>query len=384
MIPLIPRVKMVRASGATPLVVMGAVISLYLLLILILVTVAGAQGSVSLYYFYAEDCPHCREITVLLEELETEFPEIEVHKLEVAYNTTNSELFNAFILVYNPPVVDIPAVFIGNTAVIGYELTKEKLVTEIAFCVQNKCPDPLSLVAGREEKQFPPLILLVGTALIEGVNPCGFAVFIVLLASLLFLKSKRFVLSVGLAFVASVFTAHLFVGFGIMEFYLFSGMNPGARIIVILVIVSAGIINMVDFWRGTATLTIPASLKPTLKKLASYASLPGAVLLGFLATLVGLPCTGPIYLTMLDIIADIPSKTVLYLVLYNLFYALPLFVILALIYKGTSPEDIEEWRKGKRRYMKLIAGIVMLALGTAMASCLLFPLSRLCLVFGFV
>jgi cytochrome c biogenesis protein CcdA len=69
---------------------------------------------------------------------------------------------------------------------------------------------------------------------------------------------------------------------------------------------------------------------------------------------------------MLDMIADIPSKAVFYLLLYNLFYALPLFVILALIYKGTLPEDVDQWRKGKRKYMKLIAGIVMLALGTAM------------------
>jgi cytochrome c biogenesis protein CcdA/glutaredoxin len=344
---------------------MGTVISLNLLLILVLVPVASAQGSVSLYYFYAEDCPHCRAITVLLEELEERYPELEVHHLEISSNTTNSELFNAFILVYNPPAVDIPAVFIGNTSVIGYELTEERLENEIAFCVQHKCTDPLSRVAGKEE-QSPPLILVVGTALIEGINPCGFAVFIVLLASLLFLKSKRTVLYVGLAFIASVFTAHLFVGFGIMEFYLFSGMNPFARTIAILVIVSAGIINMLDFWRGTATLAIPSSLKPTLRKLASYASVPGAVLLGFLTTLVGLPCTGPIYLTMLDMIADIPSKTVFYLLLYNLFYALPLFVLLALIYKGTLPEDVDQWRKGKRKYMKLIAGIVMLALGAAM------------------
>jgi len=264
--------------------------------------------------------------------------------------------------------VDIPAAFIGNTSVIGYELTKERLETEIASCVRNKCPDPLSRVTEEDHNEkSPPLTLLIVTGLTEGIiNLCGFAVFIVLLASLLFLKSKRTVLSVGLAFILSILATRLLIGFGIMEFYLFSSMNPVARTIVILVIVAAGIINLLDFWRGTATLAIPASLKPTLRTLASYASVPGAVLLGFLATLVGLPCTGPIYLTMLDMMADMPSKTIVYLLLYNLFYTLPLFVILALVYKGTSPEAVEEWRKGKRRYMKLIAGVVMLALGSAM------------------
>jgi len=69
---------------------------------------------------------------------------------------------------------------------------------------------------------------------------------------------------------------------------------------------------------------------------------------------------------MLKMIAAMPSQASVYLILYNLFYALPLCVILALIYRGTSPENIEEWRKGKRRYLKLIAGVVMLAWGTAM------------------
>ncbi len=262
--------------------------------------------------------------------------------------------------------MEIPAVFIGNKSLLGYGLTKEKLEKEIEFCLQNKCPDPLSIIKGKEEHQSPLLLMLIGTSLIEGINPCGFAVLIFLLAYLLFQKSKRSVLGVGMAFIASVFVTHFFVGFGIMGCYLFSGMTTLIRNIVILIATSAGIISIHDFWRDKATLGIPASLKPKIVKLAGYASIPGAILLGFFATMVGLPCTGCIYLTMLGLIAETPSKTVLYLSLYNLFYVLPLFVIVAIIYKGASPEDVEEWRRGKRRYMKLIGGLVMLAIGIAM------------------
>jgi cytochrome c biogenesis protein CcdA len=233
--------------------------------------------------------------------------------------------------------------------------------------LRNECPDPLSLITEKEEEQSPLLLMLLVTALIEGLNPCGFAVLIVLLASpLILLKSKRSVLSVGLLFIASVFVTHLFLGFGIMEFYLFSGMSGAMRAIVIVIVVPAGILNILDFWRDKPILAIPEFVKPTLGKLARGASIPGAVLLGFLATIAGLPCTGPIYLTMLDLIADDPSRTALYLLLYNLCYAFPLIVILAIVYKGAAPEDAEKWRKGKRRYMKLIGGLVMLAIGIAM------------------
>jgi cytochrome c biogenesis protein CcdA len=347
-----------------------SLISSFILLILIanlfLIPVADAQSHVSLCYFYGEDCSHCKDVEVVIEELEEKYPGLEVHKFEMSYNTTNSELFNAFIQAYNPQAVEIPVVFIGNKSLLGYGLTKGKLEKEIEFCMQNKCLDPLSIIKGKEENQSPLLFMLIGTALIEGINPCGFAVLIFLLASLLFLKSKRSVLGVGMAFIASVFVTHFFVGFGIMECYLFSGLTTPIRNIVILIAISAGVINIRDFWRDKATLAIPSSLKPKIVKLAGYASISGAILLGFFATTVGLSCTGCIYLTMLGLIAETPPKTVLYLSLYNLFYVLPLFVIVAIIYKGTSPEEVEEWRKDKRRYMKLIGGLVMLAMGIAM------------------
>ncbi len=361
------RVKNLRAYEAASSSLLSFFVLFILLAALFFIPIADAQSSVSLYYFYGEECSHCKEVTVLIEELEEKFPEIEVHKFEISYNATNSELFNAFIQAYNPPAVDIPAAFIGNKSLIGYELTEEKLETEIEFCLQNECSDPLSIIKEQEGQQSPLLLMLIGTALVEGINPCGFAVLIVLLASLLLVKSKRSVLYVGLAFIASVFVTHLVVGFGIVGFYLISsGMAPIIKAMVIVIAIPAGIINILDFWREKPTLVIPTFMKPKLGKLARCASIPGAVLLGFFATIAGLPCTGPLYLTMLDLIADAQSKTALYLLLYNLLYTLPLFVILAVVYKETSPEDVEEWRKGKRKYMKLIGGLVMLALGIAM------------------
>jgi cytochrome c biogenesis protein CcdA len=363
--------KQVRASNAASLAVPALVILALFLATVSFVPAATAETEIPLYYFYGADCPHCQEFTPVIDELAQEYPKLDVHKREITYNETNSDLFNAFIQAYDPPAVDIPAVFIGNSVVIGLELSKERLEEEIEFCLQTECPDPLLLVQGQNgakpaDRQSSLFLLLISTALIEGINPCGFAVLLVLLASLLMVKSKRSVLIVGLTFIASVFATHLLVGIGILEFYLVSGISPLLRTIVIAIVIPAGIINIMDFWREKSTLAIPAFVKPTLGKLVRYASVPAAVLLGFLATIAGLPCTGPIYLTMLDLIADVPSRTALYLVIYNFFYAVPLLVMLAIVYKESSSEEVEEWRKSKRRYMKLIGGVVMVAIGIAM------------------
>jgi len=188
----------------------------------------------------------------------------------------------------------------------------------------------------------------------------------VLLASLLLVRTKRHVLLVGLAFIIAVFGTHLLLGLGIIKALFLSGVAPVMRVIVIAVVIPAGIINILDFWREKSTLAIPAALKPLLGKLARLASIPGAVLLGILATLAGLPCTGELYLIMLPRIADLPAQRALYLLLYNLLYILPLVIILLIVYRGTAPEEAEAWRKSTRRYMKLIGGLVMLGIGAAM------------------
>ncbi|MBN1455436.1 MAG: hypothetical protein JW945_04215 [Methanomicrobia archaeon] len=344
---------------------------LVLLALLVLLSGAAAQGSVPVYYFYGADCAHCREITPQIEALEAVYPQLDLYTLEISRNESNSDLFNTFIMAYNPPAVDIPAAFVGTTALIGYELTKERLATEIAYCLEHECPDPLAVVGetgDQEQETNDPslLLMLVGTALVEGINPCGFAVLIVLLASLLMIKSKRGVLIIGITFIATVFVTHMLVGFGIMEFYLVAGITPVMRAMIIAIVIPAGLINVLDFWREKSTLAIPAFIKPTLGNLARYGSIPAAVLLGVLSTIAGLPCTGPIYLAMLDLMASVPTKTVFYLIIYNLCYALPLFVILVVVYRETSAEDVDAWRKGKRKYMKLIGGLLMLAIGFAM------------------
>jgi cytochrome c biogenesis protein CcdA/thiol-disulfide isomerase/thioredoxin len=351
-------------AAVSPVIAVSSV--LLLLALSTLIPLATAQHPVSVYYFYGADCPHCQAVTPVIESLEAKYPDMVVHKLEIAYNETNAELLNTFFRAYNPPAVDIPAAFIGTTALIGYELTRERLEREIQTCLQDECPDPISLIASPEEPQVPVLAMLIGTALIEGINPCGIAVLIVLLASLLLVRTKRQVLFVGLAFIIAVFGTHLLLGLGIIQVLLLSGVRSLIRAIVIAIVIPAGIINILDFWREKSTLAIPTALKPHLGKLARVASVPGAVLLGILATLAGLPCTGELYLIMLPRIADLPTQKALYLLLYNLLYIVPLVIILLIVYRGTSPDEAESWRKSTRRYMKLIGGLVMLGIGVAM------------------
>jgi len=112
-------------------------------------------------------------------------------------------------------------------------------------------------------------------------------------------------------------------------------------------------------------LKIPESKKPLLESYIKKASVPAAAILGFLVSAFELPCTGGIYLAILGLLAGSSKNTanILYLLLYNLIFVLPLFVILAVVSLDVAPEKLESLRVEKRKWLKLVMGLVMVGVG---------------------
>ena len=115
-------------------------------------------------------------------------------------------------------------------------------------------------------------------------------------------------------------------------------------------------------------IDINSRKKPMIEKYIRRSSLPAALILGFLVSMFELPCTGGVYLAILSMLANNMTRmsAIPYLFFYNIIFVMPLFVILILVVKGGSVEKMERWRKGKRKYMKLIAGLFMILLGIIM------------------
>jgi cytochrome c biogenesis protein CcdA len=55
-----------------------------------------------------------------------------------------------------------------------------------------------------------------------------------------------------------------------------------------------------------------------------------------------------------------------YLVFYNVIFVLPLLIILGVVYKGVKPQHLEQWRTAKRKWLRLIMGLVLVALGLSL------------------
>ena len=364
-------------------------LSLLILLILALPIISAAEitscptqtcpadNEYCIYYFYGETCSHCAQTTPFIQDLTVKYPNFTLHKFEIYFNESNQELFDDFVQRYSIERRGVPAVFIGSDALLGTDQIKNNLESRIKFYLKNKPTCPLEY--NRQEAglhEISPtkriditLSAIIIAALVDSINPCAFAVLIFLLLYLTTLGASRRTLKVGIAYIVTVFIVYFLAGLGLLTAIQSIGLTRQIFYVAAVISIVAGLINIKDFfWYGKGiTLAIPESRKGTIEKYIQKASMPAAIILGVLVSLFELPCTGGVYLAILSLIAKNAYNLALpYLLLYNLIFVLPLAIILLAVYFGVSAEKAEKLRVEKRRWLRLVMGLVMLALGVAM------------------
>ena len=219
------------------------------------------------------------------------------------------------------------------------------------------------------------LLAVVCGAGVDAINPCEFAILILLMASMLaaesehITKDRKKALYTGITFIVGIFIAYFLMGIGLMEFirkYTLNFSGYFYKIIGALAII-IGLLNIKDyFWYGKGFLMeVPLSWRPKMKGLIRGITTPvGGFLIALLVSLFLLPCTAGPYVVILGMLAHKVtfSKALSYLVLYNLIFILPMLAIVLLIYYGLSPERAENWRQKKLRLLHLVAGIILIGL----------------------
>ncbi len=336
------------------------------------------ESTICIYFFYGLNCPHCARIEPLMNDMAEKYSRVDFKPLEVYYNKENQDLFNDFIRRYGIKTVGVPAVFIGDRAFIGENAIRDNLEDSIQYFTKNKpiCPLTVNKVEGHPTEISPSTKIeltipaLVIAALIDSINPCAFSVLIFLLVYLLALGARTRILKVGLTYIIVVFIVYFFSGLGLFTMIQTTNLTGLVFNLAAALAIIAGLINVKDFfWYGKGiTLAIPESKKPVIERYIHKASIPAAAVLGVLVSMFELPCTGGVYLAILGLLADKMTQwdAIPYLILYNIIFVLPLFLILAVVYLGISPDKVEKWRVEKRGWMRLIMGLFMVLLGAVM------------------
>jgi len=344
---------------------------LFVISIILAITPAvHAEETSNIYFFYGEGCSHCAQVEEFFEN-DNLYDKYAIDKKEIYFNRDNAALFNNLLDGLEIPsgARGVPTVIVGDKVLVGDEPIINNFIIYADIILQkddDKTVEPSNV--NNAPKPNLTLAAVVVGSLVDAINPCEFAVLIILVTTILASGNSKKALLAGLAFSSSMFISYFLMGLGLYKALGLGAISVWFFQIIGWMAVVLGLFNLKDyFWYGKGFLMeVPLKWRPSLKKLIhSVASPKGAFAIGFLVSLFLLPCTSGPYIVILGMLAKraFDAQAVLYLLLYNLIFISPMVLISLAVYKGFDPAKAEEIRLKRLRILHLITGIIMLAMG---------------------
>lgn len=316
-------------------------------------------------YFSTASCTDCSEVKSLLKKMtdeQTTKKPLVIHEFNIAEGD-NVVLLQKLFTIYDvaSDKQQVPIVFFsggylsGAKAVIQGLEQKWKDDELTGFNLENILPDDVS---GQEENKdqasFKTYIGLAAAGFINGVNPCGASMLLMLLAAIA--MSGRSVIKTGCAYLAGKFAAYCAMGMGLYKLFMAIGQDIFFSISNVLTWIFAAvffilaILYLVDFVNvkrkqyGKIRMQLPTALRKWNHERIEKASkinakwmIPAAVVLGIVISAGEFFCTGQVYLAailyMMKMQQEMKLQTNAAFIVYVTAMCIPSFLIVLVIEK---------------------------------------------------
>ena len=271
---------------------------------------------------------------------------------------------------------------------------KAMLPGEFSKHVQILCDDPESPVinipvtgtavesktAAAASRWTLPTVVLAG--IVDGFNPCSFAIMISLAGILAIGGRKRRARIVGgLAFCAGTFVTYMLMGLGLMQaLKALEGLRILHDVVMVVLALALFVLSFLSFRDAlkfrkvpvfsVVTLKLPEGVKGMIRKIAMESWNGQAVALAgfgcaFLVTLLDALCTGQIYVPVLALVAREPGawRSFALLTVYNLAFIAPLVAVFVLFSRTTDAFQMAKWSSRNVIPAKIALGLIFAVLG---------------------
>ncbi|MFQ5774935.1 MAG: cytochrome c biogenesis CcdA family protein [Kiloniellaceae bacterium] len=217
--------------------------------------------------------------------------------------------------------------------------------------------------------QLLPAVVVAG--LLDSVNPCAFAVILLLLAFLFTLRKARSrILRLGFVYIGMIFLVYLAIGLGLLGTVRLSDDPHFVARLGSWLLIALGGINLIEyaFPQSPIKLHMPAFAGARARELIGKATLPATIGAGVLVGLCTFPCSGGIYVSVITLLN---AKTTMawgvsYLALYNVMFVLPLIAILLATGNRVTAKAWAGWERQHALDIRLWYGVAMVTLGAVM------------------
>lgn len=343
-------------------------------------------------FFMSPGCGDCARVERLLEDVRNQFPwlaldEYNIHK--VAAVRLNEALCGRFGVPATQRQV-APILFAEGGFLVKSDITPDRLQELLSRSASlpvtdwSNVSEPDLETAGSaitERGHSFSIWLVIGYALLDGINPCAFATIIFLISYLqVTRRTPGEVARVALAFIVGVFIAYLSIGLGLAELLTrLMFIQMAAHVLDWLMAVVAFVLIILNVRDGVLclrgrmqdmTLQLPGTLKQGIHTVIRHASrqahfIIAAFFMGLVVSVLELACTGQMYgPTIAYIVRTQGPLTSAFpmLLLYNAAFVLPLVIIFGLSYTGMKAEAFIRILQRHAALVKFLTALLFLAL----------------------
>jgi len=366
---------------------------------------AGVQPTITFYY--SSHCNHCLKIK---QEVVPVIQKKYNNKVRIVMKNTGQEnAMGEFLDLCRQYKMEayVPAFYTvlsdeEKYLLIGSDKIEDNIFTLLdAFFAksQNASSQGVAASADVAQSENDPLIerfksfsfwAILGAGLIDGINPCAFAVIILFISFLsVYGYSRRQMVLIGSCYILAVFITYFLIGMGLFNFlYSLNIFYYFIKLFYVLIIVLCFALAGFSFYdymviRKTgqadgALLQLPAAIKKRIQlifakeyrhrgqKTFFLQMAAGAFTVGVAVSLLEAVCTGQVYVPTIALIMKVShlrAKALGYLFFYNSMFITPLVFIFILALAGVSSLKMSEFLKKHLGMIKIFLTILFLGLG---------------------
>lgn len=349
------------------------------------------QDKVTVTLFYSSHCGVCLKIKEeFLPSLEEKYKsKINWQMLNTA-DSENLALLESMSDYFQKEKALVPSVLVGRNFLVGLYEIEDKLDQAIESSLLEE-GDSLEFLRTSLSEVFKKLSVytVMVSGLIDGINPCAFAVIVFFMSFLaVYGYKKRDLIVVGIFYCAAVFICYLLIGLGVFKFF-YSLKNIYFFIKFFYYFIAVfcflmGIAALYDYLRFKKTkktegaiLQLPKFIKKRIniaigsqlrqkKPTSIWALAISSFVVGSLVSLLEAVCTGQVYVPIIVVIlknSALKLKAATYLILYNLMFIFPLVVIFILSLIGVSHSRFNNFLKKYLGTIKILMAFIFFLLG---------------------
>lgn len=367
---------------------------------------AKEDDHLKLYFFHGEECSHCAEERVYLEELKEKYPDLEIVQYEVWHNYDNSELLNKVHNAFEVQTRGVPTNVIGETMIMGFSESKASQIERaIDYYKENEYIDAVEQIKNgtykknekddsfeKEEQQLDesltidvPLFgkvnvknfsLSIAAALIglvDGFNPCAMWVLLFLISVLIGMKDRKRMWILGSVFLLTSGLFYLLIMLSWIHVVVKMTTMVWIRNIIAIIAIIGALINLTRFFDSNDSgcdVVDESKRKKIFKRIRKFTSEKSLILaiigimgLAISVNIVELACSAglPIVFSELLALNNVNwSMKFLYTLVYILFFMLDDFIVFIIAMLSMKVTGIST---KYNKYSHLIGGIIMLLVG---------------------